>query len=304
MKKVLIIGANGFVGEYLIKEFLDNGYEVIASDKADKFRYDYPAKYEKIDILDKSLIDNILKKYSPEYIVNLAAISSVGLSWKMPKETMNVNIIGTINILDSINENVPNARVLLIGSSEEYVQKNEPLNEEDVLDANNPYGISKVAAENIAKMYYKKYGLNIVCTRSFNHTGVNQADNFAIPSFCKQVAEIEKSGEPGEIYVGNLSSYRDISDVRDIVRVYRKLLEEGTDIIYNVGSGKTYKMEDLLNYIVSLSSQKVEVKIDKEKYRSVDTPYICCDNSKIKKYFNGTDIKDTIKEMYEFYKKK
>ena len=302
MKKILIIGANGFVGGYLIKEHINNGYEVIAADKADNFRYDYPISYEEIDILDKEMLDKVIKKYIPEYVVNLAAISSVGLSWKIPKETMNVNIIGTINILESIKENAPQARILLIGSSEEYIQKNEPLKEDDKLDANNPYGISKIAAENIAKMYKEKYGLNIVCTRSFNHTGVGQTDNFAIPSFCKQVAEIEKSGMPGKIYVGNLSAYRDISDVKDVVKVYRKILQEGTDLVYNVGSGKANKIEDLLKYIVSLSSQKIEIVIDKEKVRSIDTPYVCCNNSKIVKYFDGTDIKETIKEMYDFYK--
>lgn len=302
MKKILIIGANGFVGGYLIKEHIDNGYEVIAADKADTFRYDYPISYEKINILDKEMLDEIIKKYMPEYIVNLAAISSVGLSWKIPADTMNVNIIGTINILESVRENVPSARILLIGSSEEYIQKNVPLKEEDQLDANNPYGISKIAQENIAKMYVERYGLNIVCTRSFNHTGVGQTDSFAIPSFCKQVAEIEKSGEPGKIYVGNLSAYRDISDVKDVVKVYRKLLEEGHELVYNVGSGKTHKIEDLLKYIVSLSNQNIDIIIDKEKVRKIDTPYICCDNSKVAKYFDGTDIKDTIKEMYDFYR--
>lgn len=106
----------------------------------------------------------------------------------------------------------------------------------------------------------------------------------------------------GEIHVGNLSAYRDISDVRDIVKVYKALLENETDkMVYNVGSGKSYKMEDILKYIVSLSSQKIDIVIDKEKLRKVDTPYICCDNSKIAKYFAGTDIKETIKEMYEHF---
>ena len=304
MKKVLIIGANGFVGGYLIKEFLDNRYEVIGADKAEEFRYDYPIKYECIDILDKSSIDNALKKNLPEYIINLAAISSVGLSWKIPQNTINVNVIGTINILESIKEFTPNTKILLIGSSEEYIQKNEPLKEEDLLDANNPYGISKIAQENIAKMYKERFGLNIICTRSFNHTGIGQADDFAIPSFCKQVAEIEKSGTSGKIFVGNLSVYRDISDVEDIVKVYRKLLEEGTEFIYNVGSGKSYKIEELLNYIISLSSQDIEIVTDNNKLRNVDTPYICCDNSKVSKYFDGTDIKTTIKEMYEYYLEK
>jgi len=102
--------------------------------------------------------------------------------------------------------------------------------------------------------------------------------------------------------VGNLSAYRDLSDVRDVVKVYRALLENETrEIVYNVGSGKAHKMEDLLKYIISLSSQKIDIIIDEEKVRKVDTPYICCDNTKTAKYFAGTDIKETIKEMYEHY---
>lgn len=108
----------------------------------------------------------------------------------------------------------------------------------------------------------------------------------------------------GKICVGNLSAYRDFSDVRDVVKVYRLLLEnEVNDLSYNVGSGKSYKMQELLEYIVSLSSKKIEIIIDDEKIRKVDTPYICADNSKTFKYFDGTDIKNTIKEMYEYYLK-
>ena len=149
-------------------------------------------------------------------------------------------------------------------------------------------------------MYKQRYNMKIVCTRSFNHTGIGQTDTFAIPSFCKQVAEIEKSGKDGKIYVGNLSAFRDISDVEDVVKTYRMLLENETeDLIYNVGSGKAYKIEELLEYIISLSNQKIEIIIDEEKYRKIDTPYICCNNSKTAKYFDGTDIKDTIKSMYD-----
>ena len=125
-----------------------------------------------MDILDASLIEQILAKTKPDYLINLAAISSVGLSWNIPQKTMEVNVIGTLNILEAVRKTVPDCKVLLIGSSEEYIQKEEPLKEEDILNANNPYGISKIAAENIAKMYVKRYGIKIICTRSFNHTGV------------------------------------------------------------------------------------------------------------------------------------
>lgn len=174
MNRVFIIGANGFVGEYLIKEFLESNknYEIIASDVAEKCKFNYPVGYEKVNILDKDNIISVLKMYKPEYIINLAAISSVGLSWNKPNDTMNVNVIGTINILEAVKDICPNSKVLFIGSSEEYIQKEAPLKETDLLDGNNPYGISKIAAENIAKMYAKTYGLSIVCTRSFNHTGI------------------------------------------------------------------------------------------------------------------------------------
>lgn len=303
MKKVLIIGAGGFVGEYLIKEFQKNNYQIIACDIGKKEKFDKEISYFDIDILNKQLVNNIINKTKPDYLINLAAISSVGMSWKIPDKTIQINVIGTINILEAIKEYCPTCKVLLIGSSEEYESIDRPLKEEDSIKANNPYGISKIAQENFAKLYSEKYGLKIVCTRSFNHTGIGQLDQFVIPSFCKQVAEIEKTKKSGKISVGNLSAYRDISDVRDIVYVYRKLLEnDNNQFIYNVGSGKVYQIEELLKYIISLSTQKIEIVIDENKLRPVDTPYICCDNTKIKEYFNNTDIKETIKEMYEYYK--
>ena len=232
----------------------------------------------------------------------MAAISSVGMSWLIPKKTMEVNVLGSLNILEAVKKYCPKCKVLLIGSSEEYESKNTPLKEENMIDANNPYGISKIAQENFAKLYKEKYNIQIVCTRSFNHTGIGQLEQFVIPSFCKQVAEIEKSGKKGKIYVGNLSAYRDISDVRDVVKVYKNLLENETDkLIYNVGSGRAYKIEELLKYIISLSNQEIEIVIDKEKFRPIDIPYVCCDNTKTAKYFDNTDIKETIKEIYEYY---
>lgn len=305
MKRVLITGAGGFVGSYLIKEFKENGYEIIACDINKGNLKEEGILYYDMDILNPEIVEKIIKENNPDYIINLAAISSVGLSWNIPAKTMEVNIIGTLNILEAVRKNCLNCKILLIGSSEEYGVKNTAIKEEDTLDANNPYGISKVACENIAKMYVNRYGMKIVCTRSFNHTGIGQGENFAIPSFCKQVAEIDVSGKPGEIHVGNLSAYRDLSDVKDIVKVYRALLENNTeDIVYNVGSGKSHKMEDLLKYIISLSNQEIEIVVDEEKFRKVDTPYVCCDNSKTSKYFAGTDIKTTIKEMYEYFREK
>jgi len=228
----------------------------------------------------------------------------VGLSWNIPQKTMEVNIVGTLNILEAVRKHAPNAKVLLIGSSEEYSVSDKPLKEEDKVLANNPYGISKIAAENIAKMYVERYKMDIICTRSFNHTGVRSIRYICTSKFLQTSCRNWKIRKISVKFMyGNLTAYRDLSSVKDVVKVYRKLLEEDNKfLVYNVGSGKSYQIEELLKYVVSLSSQDIEIIVDKDKVRKIDTPYICADNTKIKDYFDGTDIKEVIKEMYEYYK--
>ena len=289
----VVIGAKGFVGGYLVKELESAGHKVTAVD------------IPEINLLERESVDALLEKTKPDYVVNLAAISSVGASWKDPVSTIQVNVVGTLNLLEAIAKNCPNAKTLLIGSAEEYAQTAEvkvPLSESSEREASSPYGISKIAQENFAELYRKKYGMKIVCTRSFNHTGVGQRTSFALPSFVQQIASIEKSGKPGTIKVGNLSAWRDFSDVRDVVHVYRMLLENKTEHdVYNVGSGIAHKVGDLLDTIVGFASVKIDVEQDPEKMRPVDIPYQCCDNSRIVElgYWNGTKIEDTLKWMFE-----
>lgn len=166
------------------------------------------------------------------------------------------------------------------------------------------------------KGYDKKTGKMLVCVnpqwfrptdcvRPFNHTGIGQRDSFVLPSFCKQAAVIERSGKPGTIKVGNLAAERDFSDVRDIVRAYRMIIENSDCTrIYNVGSGKAYKLSELLNYIVSLSKQKITVEIDPERFRPVDTQVICCNHELISKELGWKpkySIFDTLKGMFDSY---
>lgn len=288
--RTLIIGAAGFVGGYLVRELEDAGHSVTAVD------------IPQINLLDKESVEQLIERTQPDYVVNLAAISSVGASWKSPIDTVEVNVRGTLHLLDAVQKFVPNAKTLLIGSAEEYAQDSKPLDEDHELEASNPYGISKIAQENFASLYRKKYGMKIVCTRSFNHTGVGQKTAFALPSFVKQIADIQKSGQPGNIKVGNLDAYRDFSDVRDVVHVYRMLLENENEFeIYNVGSGIARKVGDLLQTIVNFATVKVNVEQDPEKMRPVDVPFQCADNDRIKRlgYWPGTDIKETLKWMFD-----
>ena len=303
-KKILIFGYSGFVGPYLAKEFEKDGYVVYGCDVANP-TFGSAYNFAKCDILNYEEVDTLIKSILPDVIVNLAAISSVGQSWKIPQATISINIVGSLNILESIKQLETKPKVLFVGSSEEYEASDKPINEGYPLNSNNPYGISKYVQERFAESYRKEFGLKIYCVRSFNHIGVGQKGSFVIPSLCKQVATIEKSKKPGFISVGNISVYRDFSDVRDIVKAYKMILDSKNDeIIYNVGSGKAYKIEELLKFIISLSSQKIDVIVDKGKFRQEDTPFVCCDNTRLKKMLNWKpvyDIKETIKDIYLYF---
>lgn len=306
MSRVLIFGAGGFVGSYLCKEFLNNGYKVSGTDKGEGSALPSEVDFYKTDLMQADEVKKLIGQIQPDIIVNLAAISSVGASWNMPQTTMAINVIGALNIMEAARKSEQKPRILFVGSSEEYVISENPLDENTQLNANNPYGISKVTQEQLAKLYREQYGLKIYCVRPFNHTGIWQRDTFVLPSFCKQVAEIDKSGKDGKIQVGNLKVKRDFSHVKDVVRAYRMIVEsDNCNQIYNVGSGNAYSLEDMLTYIIGLSDQNIEIEVDQNRIRPTDQPVICCDRSLIGKELGWEpqyNVYDALREMYESYR--
>lgn len=306
MSRVLIFGAGGFVGSYLCKEFLNNGYKVSGTDKGEGSALPSEVDFYKTDLMQADEVKKLIGQIQPDIIVNLAAISSVGASWNMPQTTMAINVIGALNIMEAARKSEQKPRILFVGSSEEYVISENPLDENTQLNANNPYGISKVTQEQLAKLYREQYGLKIYCVRPFNHTGIGQRDTFVLPSFCKQVAEIDKSRKDGKIQVGNLKVKRDFSHVKDVVRAYRMIVEsDNCNQIYNVGSGNAYSLEDMLTYIIGLSDQNIEIEVDQNRIRPTDQPVICCDRSLIGKELGWEpqyNVYDALREMYESYR--
>jgi GDP-4-dehydro-6-deoxy-D-mannose reductase len=310
--KVLVVGASGFVGNHLVDCFLANSDEVYTSGAEaviplSKIPVDH--QFCGLDILDSKKLESVLSKVNPEYIVHLAAQSSVAKSWENPSQTMRINVEGPINLLDAMRTLRLNPRVLLIGSSEEYgkVEENEnPIMESRRPAPMNPYAISKYSQEQIGTLYAKAYGMDILMTRSFNHFGPGQGRGFAVPDFCSQIVSIERGEAEPVIKVGNIDVYRDFTDVRDVVKAYRTLLAKGkSGEIYNVGSGKVYSIKEILITLIQLSSKHISYEISPGKLRPVENIKI---QASIDKITTATGWKpqikldETLKDSLEYWR--
>lgn len=310
MKKALIIGAGGFVGSYLIdclsKEF---GMEVYAT-KLKGMEFVHPlAKVYDLDILVKEDIVELLYDIRPDYIFHLAAQSSVSVAWKNPMLTIDVNIKGSVNVMEAVRELYYKPRVLMIGSGEEYGHIKEgdtPITEETILRPGNIYAATKACQNMIGSIYAKAYDMELMLVRAFNHMGPGQAPLFVVSDFCKQVAEIEAGIKEPVIHVGNLSAKRDFTDVRDVVRAYALLVQKGTSgETYNVGSGNALAIQEILDKIVGMSSATITVEVDPNKIRPVDVPIIEADISKIHEISGwepSIPIEKTIQEMLDYWR--
>lgn len=310
--KALIIGAAGFVGSYLIQHLKqDLHWEVLATKMPhETIAIDNISIYD-LDILDQKQVSQLLSELRPDAILHLAAQSSVGLSWKNPDLTIDVNIKGSIHVLDSIRTLDYTPRILLIGSGEEYghiLPTESPICEDTVLRPGNIYAATKACQNMLGKIYADAYGMDIVSVRAFNHIGPNQTPIFVVADFCKQVAEIEAGLIPPVIHVGNLSAARDFSDVRDVVRAYGLLLQKGkSGETYNVGSGHAITIDEILRKILLQSKITIQVEVDQEKLRPVDVPIIEADITKLQActgWEPEISLDQTIKDVLTYWRNK
>ena len=309
MERALITGATGFVGRYLIDCLVDEfGMEVVGTRLSNNISIYKKAELLHLDILDKEQVSSVLQKLRPSCIFHLAAQSSVGVSWKNPQLTVDVNIKGVLNILGSVRGLDYRPRILLVGSGEEYGSSGGRVNEEMVVKPGNVYAITKVCQNMLGTIYAKAYGVDVVNVRAFNHIGPGQADTFVVSDFCRQVAEIEAGKKAPVMYVGNLNVYRDFTDVRDVVRAYVLLAKKGrTGETYNVGSGHAVQVRAILKKIINRSMMKIKVLLDEKKIRPVDISKIEAAVEKIQ-YETGwkprISIDDSVGDVLEWWRKR
>lgn len=282
MKRALVTGANGFVGSYLTNELLLHKYEVFGGTRSGSPILNSDVK--SVAFKSKDLM-NVLENIKPTVLFHLSGQSSVIKSWNHIEETFDANLMNTIQLLDAVkNSSLRNKlTIVTVGSSEEYgLVQDQPITEESVLNPMNPYGLSKMTMGKIATLYNKTYEMKVIHVRPFNHIGPGQSLGFVTSDFAKQVADIEQGFSESIIRVGDLSSKRDFTDVRDIVKAYRMVAEKGqAGEVYNVCSGECVPIQLILDSFLTLCSKDIKVEIDRKRMRPSDIAEYYGSNKKI-----------------------
>lgn len=306
--KVLVTGAGGFVGKHLLRALLDKNHIVAALGIGCQALKDMPVALYEANILDFRAVLESMKAFNPDAIIHLAAQSNVPKSWDMPEETTQINIIGTVNVLKAFRNVNINGKFINIGSGDEYgltASKCSLLTEDMKCEPQNPYAISKWCAEQMTLQLGKLYGLNVISTRSFNHFGPYQQKGFVVSDFASQIAAIVLGKQKPEIKVGNVEVARDFLYVGDVVNAYVALLENDVESgVYNVASGRSMIIKDILKTLIKLSNKEVEIIVDDSKVRKYDVKSFAGDNSKILKATNwkhDNNIENKLKYTLDYW---
>ncbi len=271
--RVLITGAGGFVGRHLISELLQSGHEPLAMDVALDRRLPAAVPSFGGDLLNAEFLLRLVGRLRPEACVHLGGISFVPEGWHNPERMLAVNVLGTINLLEAFRKAAATARILVVTSAEVYgcQPRTGPLSEDELFAPDNPYAISKATADQMTLLYARHHGLATLTARPGNHIGPGQSTRFAVPSFASQLLRIARREAPAVIQVGNLESRRDFTDVRDVARAYRLLLERGQPgQAYNIASGRETSLQEVLDQLCAILGVQPTVARDPQRYRPLE----------------------------------
>jgi GDP-4-dehydro-6-deoxy-D-mannose reductase len=318
MKKILITGISGFVGGYFV-EYLVSHYGAVEVHGISRSKpaWDFvnvtpelldSHQFHLADLNDIPKIKSIIEDIQPDYILHLAAQSSVAESWKTPVFSFvnNTNIF--LNIIDTVRLIDNGARVLSVGSSEQYgvvSERDLPLTEDKPQHPANPYAVARVAQEQLARIYATGYGLDICCTRSFNHCGPGQTDRFVVSAIVKQFARIAHGLQEPVIHIGNGAIVRDFVDVHDVAEAYYLLLTKGQKgEVYNICSGQGRAIQDIVTMLADMLCIHVEVHQEQSQIRPIDNPRIVGSYQKIQRDLGWRPtipFEESLQSMYEYW---
>ncbi len=288
----LVTGIGGFAGSHLTDHLLAQGEEdiwgVIHRSAGHARAFADRVHLVTVDLRDPDAVHKVFEKVQPTHVYHLAGQAFVPVSWKDPWATLEANVRSQLNILQALVTLGVGARVLVVGSNEEYghvAPESLPISEEVPFRPDSPYGVSKVAQDMLGLQYFISHQVYAVRVRPFNHIGPRQNDRFVAASFARQIAEIEAGLRPPIMHVGNLAAQRDFTDVRDTVRAYRLALLRGrAGEVYNVGGGKPRPAQEILDGLLSLSRHEIQVEEDPTRLRPADVPVSYCDPGKLRRH--------------------
>lgn len=312
--RILITGITGFVGSHLAEYALSQNAEVYGS-----FRWRSrmenitqikdQVKLIECELKDASSVNSLIQESKPDMMFHLAAQSYVPASWQAPEETLANNIVGQVNLFEAIRRNDLDPLIQIAGSSEEYgytPPEETPVPETAALRPLSPYAVSKVTQDMLGYQYHQSYGMKIIRTRAFNHTGPRRGSVFVESNFALQIAEIETEARPPVVYVGNLEAQRDYCDVRDIVKGYWLALEKGQPgEVYNLASGIPWAIREVLDYLLSMSSAKIDIQQDPSRMRPSDVPLLCGDSTVFRNLTGWEPLipfKETLKDLLNYWR--
>lgn len=288
--RALITGITGFAGSHLAELLTAGGHEVWGlvrrrspQDLLEGVLGDI--RLVEGDLHDQGSLRIVLRECQPEWIFHLAAQSFVPSSWRAPADTFETNVVGQANLFEAVRDLGMDPVIQIAGSSEEYghVEPDElPIRETNPLRPLSPYAVSKVAQDLMGYQYHRSYGMRIVRTRAFNHTGPRRGAEFVASAFALQVLAVER-GDASVIKVGNLDARRDFTDVRDVVKGYLAAVERGEPgEVYNICSGSAVRMRELLDMIAAAAGLEIEVENDPTRMRPSDVPVLEGDSAKFR----------------------
>ncbi|HTT16396.1 MAG TPA: GDP-mannose 4,6-dehydratase [Thermoplasmata archaeon] len=274
--KILVTGASGFIGRYLASYAAERGHEVVGTylsepELASRIPTDRRVRWRRLDLQDGALVAATVEEERPEAVFHLGAQAYAQRAWADPIDTFRTNVLGTIALYEALRARPPAHGVLLAASAAGYgIPPSLPIAEEAPLWATNPYGVSKTCQEAVSYQYAKNFGLRILRARLFGTTGPGKSGD-ALNDFARQVARLEREGQPATLRVGNLDTRRDIQDIRDAVPALWTVFESGTpEQPINVGAGTSYSIRAIVDQLVRLAQVPLTVDVDPALLRPTD----------------------------------
>jgi GDP-4-dehydro-6-deoxy-D-mannose reductase len=288
----LVTGATGFAGRHLLDRLAaDADRPVVAWHRPGGHPPDRerPVSWRAVDLTDANAVARAVAHDQPARLYHLAGAPNVASSWQRPAAHLRANALGTHHLLRAVRRAAPDCRVLVVSSAQIYQPSDDPIREDAPLVPVNPYGISKLAEDQLALRAAADEGLDVVVARPFNHAGPGQAPAFAVSHFARQIARIEAGLESPTLGTGNLDARRDLTDVRDVVDAYCRMMARGPrGRAYNVCSGRAWRIGDLLSELLQLSRTEVVVETDRAHLRPNDVPIVQGDATRIRSELGWT----------------